>query len=398
MLTMNRIARPQAARTAASATSSTTSVRALRHHYPALRRTAHAIAQTLRSGVDRGELAVLTNARELLDLAPRCGGGVLGIWWATPREAVCRLAGRSLRIVTVVCATSTGAAQLAAALRRRGNVGIQVLGGQLRLLVDGQAVTGYAVLAPISPDRERAEGWWQAPPLATQSGYLAEKERRARHADASWDERAAQADARQAFVGEAEPDYLFQERDRAQEWDAIYERRADTPSEISDAAEPDLAAVEALANLKFVAETDFDTPFAYLDWRQRCQTAKRAGEPAPSIRPPRPRDPAQAAAFENRRRARREAQAQARQALRDQASSLEAIAAEVCGTTSPASDLLEQARRRDAALWAGWDEPRDAEDALIVAGRQARREAQARAVATAAALESNDAAHALQEA
>jgi hypothetical protein len=51
-------------------------------------------------------------------------------------------------------------------------------------------------------------------------------------------------------------------------------RRADAPSEISDAAEADLATVEALANLKFVAETNFDTPFAYLEWRQRCQAAQ----------------------------------------------------------------------------------------------------------------------------
>jgi hypothetical protein len=375
----------------------TVSVRVPRPHHPALLRIAHRIAHVLRTIVERGELAVLTNARELIDLAPRCGGGVLGIWWATPREAVCRLAGRSLRIVTVVCATSSGAAQLAAALRRRGNVGVQLLDGQLRLIVDGQAITGYAVLAPISPDRDRASGWWQAPPLATQSGYLAEKERRERRADASWEERTAEAEARHAFFDEAEPDYLFQQRDRAQEWDAIYERRADAPSEISDAAEADLAAVEALANLKFLAETDFDTPFAYLEWRQRCQAAKRAGEPAPAIRPPRPRDPAQAAVFDERCRRRRAAQAQARQALRDQAESLETIGALVCGTTSPASDPLEQARRRDAALGAGWDEPRDAEEVLLAAGRQARREAQARAVATAAALQSEDAAHALHE-
>jgi hypothetical protein len=395
---MNRIARPQDARMATRAIAQAAQVRVPRPHHPALLRIAHRIARALRTIVERGELAVLTNARELVDLAPRCGGGILGIWWATPSKAVCHFAGRSLRIVTVVCATSLGAAQLAAALRRRGNVGVQLLDGQLRLIVDGRTITGYAVLAPISPDRDRAFGWWQAPPLAEQSGYRAEKERRARQADTSLEAWAEQADAQLAFVGEAEPDYLFQKRDRAQEWDAIYERRADAQSEISDAAEADLAAVEALANLKFLAETDFDTPFAYLDWRQRCQMARRAGEPAPSIRPPRPRDPAQAAVFDERCRRRRAAQAQARQALRDRAESLEAIAALVCGTTSPTSDPLEQARRRDAALWAGWDEPRDAEDALIAAGRQARREAQARAVATAAALAFEDAAHALHEA
>lgn len=394
---MNRITRFQTARTATTATASTASVRVPRHHHPALRHIGEKIAMALRVIVDRGNHAVLTNARELLDLAPRCGGGVLGIWWATPRDTVAHLAGRPFRVVTIMCATHTGARQLATALRRRGNAGVQLLAGQLRLIVDGRAVTGYAVLAPISPDPDREAGWWQAPPLAIQSGYLAEKERRAFYADSNTEERTAQADERQAFVDESDHAYLFREPSREQEWDAIWERRA-APAEVSDEAEADLAAVDDLVNMKFVAETDFDSPFAYLDWRQRCQVAKRAGEPMPSITPPRPRDPVQAAAYDARRKARRTAQAQARQALRAQAGSLDELARLVCGDTSPASDELELARRRDAALWAGWDEERDAGQALVAAGRRARREAQARAVVTGAAMQSEAVAHELGDA
>jgi hypothetical protein len=355
------------------------------------------IAMMLRRKRACKEPVMLTNARELLDLAPRCGGGVLGIWWTTPREQVCRLAGRSFRMVAIVCVTETGAQQLATSLQRRRNVGVRCMTGQLRIFVDGQPVTGYAVLAPISPDRARAQGWWQAPPLAEQSGYLAEKERRARRAEQDEDSWSSQ-DKHNAFVGEAEPDYLFRELDRAQEWDAIYERRPIAIAELSEEAEDALRLVDEQVALKFTAETDFASPFAYLDWRKRRDEARKAGELLPPVIPPCPREPAKAVAYKAQRAARQQAKIEARQELHAQARPLAEIAAEVCGQTAPASDLLELARRRQAALWAGWDEKGDGDEALLAAGRRMRREAQARAVATGAALAAEDVAHALQEA
>jgi hypothetical protein len=363
-------------------------------HLPSLRRVGRRIAMTLRLIIAGNRWPVLTNAREVLALTPRCLGGVLGIWWATPKAETQAIAHRSFRVVTILFATNGGAQQCARQLRRRGNIGVQVLDGQLRLFVDGQAVTGYAVLAPISADRDRATGWWQAPALATQPGYRAEKARRANAAESSYEEHAAWAERRDAFLDEAEPDYLLRDR-RAEDQS---DEAVDGGFELSYAAEADLAAIESAVNAKFLAETDFDSPFEYLGWRQRCQEAARANTPMPPIRSPRPRNAAKAAAYDAWRQARRTAQAAARRTLREQVGSLDDIAAAVCGQTSPAADLLELARRRNAALWAGWNEAGAHEEALISAGRRERLRAQGRAVAAGAALLSEDAAHALHEA
>jgi hypothetical protein len=74
-------------------------------YLPSLRRIGRRIALTLRLIIAANRWPVLTNAREVLELAPRCLGGVLGVWWATAKAETQAIAGRTFRVVTILVAT-----------------------------------------------------------------------------------------------------------------------------------------------------------------------------------------------------------------------------------------------------------------------------------------------------
>jgi hypothetical protein len=351
----------------------------------ALRRDLSRLAFRFALAQRAGQAVVLSDARELTRWAQATWGGVIGIVWGRAAQPWRQLARRPFRIAYVLCAERRGAELLHRALRHRGRLSLPASHIRpLRLVVEGQPTWGWAVPLALQLERvadgeqPRRLGYWDAPPLAQQPGVqaIATTERADDTPHADDDE-----------LGDGVTELIFSERDREDEWTPPIADEHD--AEHGEAVETALAELEDELLTQWAAHgIDFRSLGECLQWQQACQAARRANEP-------RPLHPAlaewQAAADAARTAGRplpphprtlhRQAVAAARPIVAAQASDADlAWHGRPCPEQADA-DPLEIARRRQAALWAGWNAPTEDSEQLVEDGRAARTRAQAQALA-----------------
>jgi hypothetical protein len=152
--------------------TSTTTVRIPTDAVASIRADLECASLVIQGRVALGQPLHCISERLLIDLALCVTDGCYGIQWGRAPKIIREQVGRSFRLAYVVCATEQGARCLAATLRRRGFAVLQRRVRPYAVEVSGRVVSGYCVVALLSPNPDKpAQGWWQAPELAVQLGW-----------------------------------------------------------------------------------------------------------------------------------------------------------------------------------------------------------------------------------